>query len=174
MPNVSLPYSKKMTCAIYPGTFDPITNGHLDIVSRAASLFDKVIMAVAASPSKSPLFTLDERIKLAKIVTTHLPNVKVMGFSNLMADFAKQQNATILIRGIRGCSDFEYESQLAKMNRHLKNDLESVFLIPSEKWSFISSTLIKEVVRHGGDTSVFLHNAVMQALHEKIKKNSKT
>lgn len=170
MRNASLPSAEKITCAIYPGTFDPITNGHLDIVSRAASLFDKVIMGVAASPSKSPLFTLDERIELAKIVTSHLPNVKVMGFSNLMADFARQQNATILIRGIRGCSDFEYESQLAKMNRHLKHDLESVFLIPSEKWSFISSTLIKEVIRHGGDASAFLHNAVMRAILEKIYK----
>lgn len=170
MRNASLPSAEKITCAIYPGTFDPITNGHLDIVSRAASLFDKVIMGVAASPSKSPLFTLDERIELAKIVTSHLPNVKVMGFSNLMADFARQQNATILIRGIRGCSDFEYESQLAKMNRHLKHDLESVFLIPSEKWSFISSTLIKEVIRHGGDASAFLHNAVMRAILEKINK----
>lgn len=170
MRNASLPSAEKITCAIYPGTFDPITNGHLDIVSRAASLFDKVIMGVAASPSKSPLFTLDERIELAKIVTSHLPNVKVKGFSNLMADFARQQNATILIRGIRGCSDFEYESQLAKMNRHLKHDLESVFLIPSEKWSFISSTLIKEVIRHGGDASAFLHNAVMRAILEKINK----
>lgn len=170
MRNASLLSAEKITCAIYPGTFDPITNGHLDIVSRAASLFDKVIMGVAASPSKSPLFTLDERIELAKIVTSHLPNVKVMGFSNLMADFARQQNATILIRGIRGCSDFEYESQLAKMNRHLKHDLESVFLIPSEKWSFISSTLIKEVIRHGGDASAFLHNAVMRAILEKINK----
>lgn len=170
MRNASFPSAEKITCAIYPGTFDPITNGHLDIVSRAASLFDKVIMGVAASPSKSPLFTLDERIELAKIVTSHLPNVKVKGFSNLMADFARQQNATILIRGIRGCSDFEYESQLAKMNRHLKHDLESVFLIPSEKWSFISSTLIKEVIRHGGDASAFLHNAVMRAILEKINK----
>ena len=156
------------TKAIYPGTFDPMTNGHLDIVSRAALMFDHVILAIAASPSKKPMFTLDERVALATQVTSHLKNVEVIGFSDLMANFAKVQGANVLVRGLRAVSDFEYEMQLANMNRHLLPTLESVFMMPSKEWSFISSSLVKEVARHGGDITPFLPQVVTQALMEKI------
>lgn len=157
------------TKAIYPGTFDPLTNGHLDLLTRASRLFDHVVLAIAASPSKRTLFTLDERVALAKGATQHLLNVDVIGFSDLMAHFAQQQNATILVRGLRAVADFEYELQLAKMNHHLMPTLESVFLMPSEEWSFISSSLVKEVARHGGDVSHFLPDAIVSALMEKLK-----
>ena len=157
------------TKAIYPGTFDPVTNGHIDIVTRAASMFDTVILAIAASPSKKPLFDLDERVALAKAATAHLPNVEVVGFSDLMANFARAQQANILIRGLRAVADFEYEMQLAHMNRHLMPGLESVFLMPSKEWSFISSSLVKEVARHAGDVTHFLPASVHQALMDKLK-----
>ena len=150
--------------AIYPGTFDPLTNGHLDIVTRAAHMFERVILAIAASPSKHPLFTLEERVAMARDVTAHLPNVEVQGFSELMAHFAQRQQADILVRGLRAVSDFEYELQLANMNRHLMPSLESVFLMPAEAWSFISSSLVKEVARHGGDVDAFLPPPVALAL----------
>lgn len=156
------------TKAIYPGTFDPLTNGHLDIVTRAALMFDHVILAIAASPSKKPMFTLDERVALATQVTSHLKNVEVIGFSDLMANFAKAQGANVLMRGLRAVSDFEYEMQLANMNRHLLPTLESVFMMPSKEWSFISSSLVKEVARHGGDITPFLPQKITQALMEKI------
>lgn len=156
--------------AIYPGTFDPMTNGHLDLVTRASKIFDHVILAIAASPSKKPLFTLEERVDLATQVTSHLDNVEVLGFSELMAHFAAHQNANILVSGLRAVSDFEYELQLANMNRHLMPTLESVFLMPSEEWSFISSSLVKEVARHGGDIAPFLPDVVTQALFEKLAK----
>ena len=155
--------------AIYPGTFDPITNGHLDIVTRAACMFDHVILAIASSPSKKPLFDLSERVALAQQATAHLDNVEVMGFSDLMANFARTQQANILIRGLRAVADFEYEMQLAHMNRHLMPELESVFLMPSKEWSFISSSLVKEVARHNGDVTHFLPVNVHQALMEKLK-----
>lgn len=157
------------TKAIYPGTFDPITNGHIDIVTRAASMFDRVVMAIAASPSKKPMFTLEERVALAQQSTAHLGNVEVVGFSDLMANFARDQQANILIRGLRAVADFEYEMQLAHMNRHLMPTLESVFLMPSKEWSFISSTLVKEVARHAGDVTHFLPEQVHQALMDKLK-----
>ncbi|HHT0905798.1 TPA: pantetheine-phosphate adenylyltransferase [Klebsiella pneumoniae] len=157
------------TKAIYPGTFDPITNGHIDIVTRAASMFDKVVLAIAASPSKKPMFSLDERIALAEQATAHLVNVEVIGFSDLMANFARAQQANILIRGLRAVADFEYEMQLAHMNRHLMHTLESVFLMPCKEWSFISSSLVKEVARHQGDVSHFLPANVHQALLNKLK-----
>lgn len=154
--------------AIYPGTFDPMTNGHLDLVTRAANIFDHVILAIAASPSKKPMFSLEERVALATQVTAHLPNVEVLGFSELMAHFAQHQNANILVRGLRAVSDFEYEMQLANMNRHLMPTLESVFLMPSKEWSFISSSLVKEVARHGGDIAPFVPEIIAQALSEKL------
>ena len=157
------------TKAIYPGTFDPITNGHLDIITRAACMFDKVILAIAASPSKKPMFDLHERVQLATDAISHLPNVEVVGFSDLMANFARAQQANILIRGLRAVADFEYEMQLAHMNRHLMPELESVFLMPSKEWSFISSTLVKEVARHHGDVTHFLPVNVHQALMAKLK-----
>jgi len=155
--------------AIYPGTFDPITNGHIDIVTRAAAMFDELILAIAASPSKKPMFSLDERVALAREATAHLQNVTVVGFSDLMANFARDQQATILIRGLRAVADFEYEMQLAHMNRHLMPDLESVYLMPSKEWSFISSSLVKEVARHQGDVAHFLPQPVHQALLDKLK-----
>ncbi|MFS2225279.1 pantetheine-phosphate adenylyltransferase [Pantoea sp. B65] len=156
------------TKAIYPGTFDPMTNGHLDIVTRAALMFDHIVLAIAASPGKQPMFTLDERVALAQQVTAHLDNVEVVGFSDLMANFAKAQNASVLVRGLRAVSDFEYELQLAHMNRHLLPTLESVFLMPSAEFSFISSSLVKEVARHQGDVQAFLPPAVYQALMAKL------
>ena len=126
--------------AIYPGTFDPVTNGHTDLIERAANLFEQVIIGIAANPSKQPRFSLEKRVELLKTVTAHLDNVEVVGFSGLLVDFAKQQNASVLVRGLRAVSDFEYEFQLANMNRRLSPDLESVFLTPAEENSFISST----------------------------------
>ena len=155
--------------AIYPGTFDPITNGHLDIVTRAARMFDQLIVAIAVSPHKKTLFSLEERVALATEVTAHLPNVQVVGFGDLMANFAKNQQANILVRGLRAVSDFEYEQQLARMNRHLMPELESVFLLPAEQYAFISSSLVKEVARHQGDVSAFLPASVHQALLRKLE-----
>ncbi|MGB7802721.1 pantetheine-phosphate adenylyltransferase [Buttiauxella sp.] len=160
------------TLAIYPGTFDPITNGHLDIVTRASMMFDNLILAIANSPHKKTMFTLEERVQLAQGVIAHLPNVKVVGFSDLMANFAKTQNANVLVRGLRTAADFEYEMQLAHMNRHLMPELESVFLMPSKEWSFVSSSLVKEVARHQGDVAHFLPEAVCKALLDKLKQES--
>ncbi|AWL10561.1 Pantetheine-phosphate adenylyltransferase [Saliniradius amylolyticus] len=156
------------TRAIYPGTFDPVTNGHADLIQRAASMFSHVTVGIASNPSKKPLFTLEERVELIKEITAGLDNVDVQGFTGLLADFARQKNANILIRGLRAVSDFEYEFQLANMNRRLNPDLESVFLTPSEENSFISSTLVKEVALHGGDVSSFCHPVVQQALTGKF------
>lgn len=159
-----------MNRVLYPGTFDPITHGHTDLIERAARLFDHVIVAVAASPRKAPLFSLDERVALAKEVTAHLPNVEVVGFSNLLAHFVKEVDANILMRGLRAVSDFEYEFQLANMNRKLAPDVESLFLTPSEKYSFISSTLVREIATLDGDISNFVHPSVVKALTERFKK----
>lgn len=150
--------------AIYAGTFDPVTNGHADLIERAAKLFQHVVIGIAASPSKQPRFSLDERVELVKLVTAELDNVEVVGFSGLLVDFAKEQHASVLVRGLRAVSDFEYEFQLANMNRRLSGDLESVFLTPAEENSFISSTLVKEVAYHGGDVSQFVHPVVANAL----------
>lgn len=155
------------TRAIYPGTFDPVTNGHADLIERAAKLFKHVVIGIALNPSKKPRFSLDERVELLKTVTAHLDNVEVVGFSGLLVDFAKDQQASVLVRGLRAVSDFEYEFQLANMNRRLSPDLESVFLTPAEENSFISSTLVKEVAHHGGDVSQFVHIDVANALIKK-------
>ncbi|AEY00392.1 phosphopantetheine adenylyltransferase [Oceanimonas sp. GK1] len=155
---------------IYPGTFDPITNGHLDLIERASQLFDEVIVGVAFSPSKRPMFELEERVALVKEVIEHeqLSNVTVVGFSGLLVDFAREYQATVLVRGLRAVSDFEYEFQLANMNRRLMPELESVFLTPAEENSFISSTLVKEVAIHGGDISQFVPEAVRKAIAQKL------
>jgi pantetheine-phosphate adenylyltransferase len=150
--------------AIYPGTFDPVTNGHSDLIERASHLFSEVVVGVAASPSKKPRFDLAQRVAMIEEVSQHLPNVTVIGFSGLLVDFAKESNAKVLIRGLRAVSDFEYEFQLANMNRRLSPELESVFLTPSEGNSFISSTLVKEVSLHNGDVSQFVHPIVKAAL----------
>lgn len=150
--------------ALYPGTFDPITNGHIDLVQRAANLFDEVIVSIASSQKKQPRFTLEKRIELAEQVLVECPNVRVMGFDILLVDFAKQQNANVLIRGLRAISDFEYEFQLASMNRNLAPEIESLFLMPADEYSFISSSLVKEVAALGGDVSNFVHPLVYEAL----------
>lgn len=156
------------TKAIYPGTFDPLTNGHSDLVLRAARIFDEVIVAVAANPSKQPLFSLAERVALAEQAFSSCPNVKVQGFSGLLAQFAKDHQAQVLLRGVRAVADFEYEFQLASMNRQLNPDLDSLFMTPSEKNTFISSTLVKEVAKHGGDISRFVSPHVELALKAKL------
>lgn len=160
------------TKAIYPGTFDPITNGHADLICRAARMFNEVVIGIAANPSKQPLFSLEERVSMISTVVSNLDNVSVIGFSGLLADFAEQQNAKILIRGLRAVSDFEYEFQLANMNRRLNPVLESVFLTPSEENSFISSTLVKEVALHHGDVGQFCHPIVVEALRERLHANN--
>ena len=158
------------TIAVYPGTFDPITNGHSDLVYRAAKMFDTVILAIAHNPEKSPLFSLDQRIELAKSVLTVSDNVQITGFSGLLIEFARQCNANVVLRGLRAVSDFEYEFQLASMNRKLDCSIETVFLTPSENHTFVSASLVKEIARYGGDVSKFVHADVYAALQEKFKK----
>ncbi|EJL6397705.1 pantetheine-phosphate adenylyltransferase [Vibrio cidicii] len=160
---------KVISRVVYPGTFDPITNGHLDLVERAAKMFDEVIIAVAASPSKNTMFTLDERVDFARQVTTHLDNVTAQGFTGLMVDFARDVDANVLIRGLRTTVDFEYEFGLTNMYRRLLPGLESVFLTPSEEHAFISSTIVREVAIHGGDVTQFVPEIVAKALHQKKK-----
>ncbi|KJR36109.1 pantetheine-phosphate adenylyltransferase [Vibrio navarrensis] len=160
---------KRISRVIYPGTFDPITNGHLDLVERAAKMFDEVIIAVAASPSKNTMFTLDERVDFARQVTSHLDNVTTQGFTGLMVDFARDVDANVLIRGLRTTVDFEYEFGLTNMYRRLLPGLESVFLTPSEEHAFISSTIVREVAIHGGDVTQFVPEIVAKALHQKKK-----
>lgn len=155
------------TTVIYPGTFDPITNGHLDIIERSALLFPKIIVAVAASPSKKPLFSLQERIELVQQSVSHLPNVEVVGFSGLLADLIKQHQVKAIIRGVRAVADFEYELQLSHLNRLLTNGVESLFFPPSDRWSYVSSTMIREISLHGGDTRALVPEAVSQALQRK-------
>ncbi len=156
-----------MKTAIYPGTFDPITNGHSDLVERASKLFDHVIVAIADSKTKRPMLVLEERIDLCREVLEPLGNIEVCGFHTFLTDFARANNARIVIRGLRAVSDFEYEFQLANMNRAQYPELESVFLTPSEQYSYISSTLIREIATFGGDVSKFVHPAVAQVLNEK-------
>ncbi len=158
------------TIAVYPGTFDPITNGHSDLVYRAAKMFDTVILAIAHNPEKSPLFSLDQRIELARSVLTENDNVQITGFSGLLIEFARQCNANVVLRGLRAVSDFEYEFQLASMNRKLDCSIETVFLTPSENHTFVSASLVKEIARYGGDVSKFVHADVYAALQEKFKK----
>lgn len=159
-----------MNTVIYPGTFDPITNGHSDLVERASRLFDHVVVAVAASPRKRPLLSLEMRVSLVQEVTAHLPNVSVCGFECLLTDLLKQKNANIILRGLRAVSDFEYEFQLANMNRVLAPQVESMFLTPAEQYSFISSTLVREVATLNGDISKFVHPSVARALHDYLSK----
>lgn len=146
--------------AMYPGTFDPITNGHHDLVRRAASIFDRVFVAIAANPNKTPMFPMDTRIDLARRVLHDLPNVEVVGYSGLTVEFARQHNVTIVVRGLRAVSDFEFEFQLANMSRHLAREIETVFLTPQEQFTFISSTLVREIAVLGGDVAEFVHPIV--------------
>lgn len=153
-----------MVTALYPGTFDPATLGHVDLIRRAARLFDKVIVGVAENRDKSLLFTLEERVALLEQVVSGLENVRVIGFNNLLIDCVREQNADTILRGLRAVSDFEYEFQLAAMNRHLDPAIETTFLTPAESYAFLSSTLIKEVASLGGDVSEFVPPQVMKAL----------
>lgn len=150
--------------AVYPGTFDPITTGHADLVARASRLYDRLIVAIAESPHKQPTLPLQQRIQLAQLVLAEHKNVEVLGFNNLLAEFVVQQRAGVLLRGLRAVSDFEYEFQLASMNRHLVSQVETVFLTPAEQYSFISSSLVKEIARLGGDVAEFVHPKVLEAL----------
>lgn len=152
---------------VFPGTFDPITNGHRDLLERAAKRFDKVIVAIAKNKQKAPLFSLEERVQMAGSVLEHLKNVAVLGFDGLLVDFVRQQGAVAVIRGLRVVSDFEYEFQLANMNRRLDPDIETIFLTPSEQYSFISSTLIREIAFLGGDVTPFVHEKIAQKLKER-------
>lgn len=158
-----------MKKAIYPGTFDPVTNGHLDIIERASNLFDHVVVGVAASPSKNTLFDLEERVTLLKQVCQSHSNVSVLGFSGLLVNFAKQQNANVLVRGLRTTMDFEYEFGLTTMYRRLMPNLESIFLTPAEEYAFLSSTLVREVAIHGGDVTQFVPKVVNSNLVKKAK-----
>ena len=154
--------------AMYPGTFDPFTNGHADLVRRASGIFDRVVVAIAANPGKAPLFPLEKRIELVSTVVAGLPNVEVMGYTGLTVDFARTHDLNVMMRGLRAVSDFEFEFQLATMSRHLNNQVETVFLTPTEQFNFISSTLIREIASRGGDVSEFVHPAVAAALRERF------
>ncbi len=158
----------KTESVIYPGTFDPITNGHVDLTERAARLFDRVVVAIAHSEKKTPLFNLEERVELTRNSLAHLDNVEVVGFSNLLTDFARSQDARCVLRGLRAVADFEYEFQLANMNRAMWPDFESIFLTPSEHLSFISSTLVREIASLGGDITPFVPEEVAAALRQRF------
>lgn len=158
--------------AIYPGTFDPVTNGHLDIIERAAMLFPKVLVAVASHQAKRPFFSLSERIALVRSAVAHLPGVEVFGFEGLLIHFAKEQEASVILRGLRAVADFEYEFQLAGMNRKLCGDIETLFLTPSDASMFISSTLVREIAALGGDVSPFVPHAVLQAFLNRESQNN--
>ena len=155
--------------AIYPGTFDPITNGHSDLIMRASRLFDSVIVAIANSPKKSTLFSIDERVSLARSVLAPMKNVEVCSFDKLVTDLVREYDAQVIIRGLRAVSDFDYEFQMAGMNRRLFPEAETVFLTPAENLSFISSSLVREIASLGGDVSQFVHALVLQALQKRLK-----
>jgi pantetheine-phosphate adenylyltransferase len=154
--------------AIYPGTFDPITNGHVDLVERGSRMFDKLILSVAANPGKSPLFSLEERLELAGSALAHIEKVDIQGFSSLLVEFASNVGANVIVKGLRAVSDFEYELQMAGINRHLHPGIETIFLTPAERYAFLSSTIVREVAKLGGDISTFVHPAVRAALAEKF------
>jgi len=157
-----------MKTIVYPGTFDPITNGHIDLVERAARLFDKVVIGIASSQRKSPLFSIEERIQLASDALTHVPNIEIRGFDYLLVNFVNDCGADAIMRGLRAVSDFEYEFQLANMNRALSPDVESIFLTPAERFSYISSSLVREISSLDGDVSKFVPSNVAEALTRKF------
>ncbi len=157
--------------AVYPGTFDPLTKGHEDLVRRAAKLFDRVIVGVAQSKAKKPFFTLDERVAMARDVLAGFDNVEVFGFDCLLMEFLKQQNASIILRGLRAVSDFEYEFQMAGMNRILYPDVETVFLTPAEKYMFISATMVREIALLGGQVEKFVPPLVVERINTKLSQN---
>ncbi len=157
-----------MVTAVYPGTFDPLTRGHEDLVRRASGLFDQLIVGVADSKAKRPFFTLEERLDIAREVLGHYPNVKVEGFSGLLKDFVREHDARVIVRGLRAVSDFEYEFQMAGMNRYLLPDVETMFLTPSDQYQFISGSIVREIAVLGGDVSKFVFPSVEQWLNKKI------
>ncbi|MDH4020346.1 MAG: pantetheine-phosphate adenylyltransferase [Xanthomonadales bacterium] len=161
--------NKSPSIAVYPGTFDPITHGHTDLVTRAARVFEHVIVAIAESPHKTPFFSLKRRIELAESQIGHLKNISIVGFSNLLVDFVLENDASVIVRGLRAVSDFEYEFQLASMNRNLCDSVETMFLTPDEKYGFISSTLVREVARLNGDVTQFVGREIAQALEQQFK-----
>ena len=158
-----------MSSILYPGTFDPITNGHADIVRRAARLFQKVVVAIAANPGKAPAFSLEIRVQLAKEVLADVKNLEVVGFGELTVEFARKHKLNAILRGLRAVSDFEFEFQLAAMNRHLGPEVETIFMTPAEQFTFISSSLVREIAILGGDVSQFVHPAVEAEL-KKLKR----
>ena len=160
------------TIAVYPGTFDPITLGHVDIVSRASPLFDTVILAVAASTSKNTVFSIDERVELSREVLKHISNVEVQKFGGLMVDFAREKKASVVLRGLRAVSDFEYEFQLAGMNRKLMPEVDTIFMPTSERYTYISSSLVREIAVYGGDVSDFVDPKVREALKSRFEKST--
>jgi pantetheine-phosphate adenylyltransferase len=155
--------------AIYPGTFDPITNGHQDLVRRASTIFDRVLVAIAGNVGKTPMFSLEQRVDLARRVLADVPNVEVLGYTGLTVDFARKHGINVVVRGLRAVSDFEFEFQLANMSRHLSSDIETVFLTPKEQFTFISSTLVREVALLGGNVSEFVHPLVQAELRKMRK-----
>ncbi len=155
--------------AVYPGTFDPVTNGHVDLVERSLRIFDELVVAVAANPKKQPLFSLDERIDLFRKAISRYKRVKIEGFDGLLVDYVRQKGAVGIIRGLRAVSDFEYEMQMALMNRRLDNDIETVFLMPNEEYSFITSTIVKEAASYGGDVSSLVPKVVVEKLKKKFR-----
>lgn len=158
-----------MRTAIYPGSFDPLTNGHLDVVQRAAKLFDRVVVAVAENESKHPLFTLDERVTLVRKAIAKIPNARADSFNGLLVDYVAQQKAQAIVRGLRAVSDFEFEFQLALMNRKLDEDIETIFMMPKDTYTFLSSRIVKEIARLGGDVTSFVPVPVQTALMKKLK-----
>lgn len=163
--------TKKHKLAIYPGTFDPITNGHLDIIQRAADLFDFVIVAVTTNPSKTPLFTVEERVDMVKSVTASIQDLTVETFDGLLMHYAKSKNADAIVRGLRAITDFEYEFQMALMNRKLADEIDTVFLMPNEKYTYLNSTIVKEVAKFEGDVRSFVPDEVFKRLMEKIRQS---
>ncbi len=157
-----------MITAVYPGTFDPMTRGHEDLVRRAAGLFDKLIVGIAVSQNKKPFFSVEERVEIAREVLGHYPNVEVASFTGLLKDFAREQNARVIVRGLRAVSDFEYEFQMAGMNRYLLPDVETLFLTPSEQYQFISGSIVREIAQLGGDVSKFVFPSVERWLQTKV------
>jgi pantetheine-phosphate adenylyltransferase len=155
--------------AVYPGTFDPITNGHTDLVRRAASIFNRMVVAIAANPNKAPMFPLEKRVELARAVLSDLPNVEVMGYSGLTVEFARRNDLMVVVRGLRAVSDFEFEFQLANMSRHLSREIETVFMTPQEQFTFISSTLVREIAVLGGDVTEFVHPIVAAELRKQSR-----
>ncbi len=157
-----------MATAVYPGTFDPMTNGHLDLVSRAAAIFEEVVVAIAPNATKNPLFSQEERMSLARQVLQHIGNARVDGFDGLLVDYASRINASVIVRGLRAVSDFEFEFQMALANRKLNDQVETIFLMPNEECTFISSSIVKDIARYGGNCSRFVPENVQKALEKKF------